>query len=144
MYSYTTDGDTFVINIDNHCEIVAALESFCNEHDIRSGLIEGIGAVNTATLRFLNPLTKHYVDKTFDEQMECASLLGNISEKDGKVYLHLHACFGREDYSMIGGHLLCATVNGACEIAIRQLPNAKVGRRFDPETGLNLYDFKAQ
>ncbi len=141
MYTYTQDGDTYLVSIDNHNEAVAAVEAFCNEKNIRYGLIEGLGAVNSATLRFLNPATKQYVDKTFDEQMECASLLGNISEKDGKVYLHMHATFGRSDYTVVGGHLLCATVNGAFEIAIHQLPNAHAGRRFDSETGLNLYEF---
>ena len=59
-------------------------------------------------------------------------------EKDGKVYLHLHANFGRADYTVVGGHLLTATINGACEVFIRRY-NCKVGRHFDEETGLNLY-----
>lgn len=141
MYTYTQDGEQYLLSIDNHTEVVGAITAFCKERGIHCGLIEGLGAVNTATLRFLNPATKRYVDKTFDEQMECASFLGNISEKDGEVYLHIHATFGRSDYSVVGGHLLCATVNGAFELAITALPNAHALRRFDSETGLNLYEF---
>lgn len=140
MYTFAQSGDVFVINIDNHKEVVGAIAAFCEEQGVRCGLIEGLGAVSSATLRFLDPATKKYVDRTFDEQMEIASLLGNVSEKDGKVYLHLHATFGRRDYSVVGGHLLCATINGACEIAVKKL-DARVGRRFDEETGLNLYEF---
>lgn len=95
MYTFKQDGDRFVVSIDNHQELMGAIAAFCQEQGILAGEVSGIGAVNNATLRFLNPATKHYVDKTFDEQMEISSLVGNISEKDGKVYLHLHANFGR-------------------------------------------------
>jgi len=139
MYTFKNIGDIYIVSIDNHQEIVGALNAFCEEQGIRCGLIEGLGAVNTATLRFLDPATKKYVDKTFDEQMEIASLVGNISEKDGRAYLHIHVTLGRRDYTVVGGHLLCATVNGACELAVKKLDGA-VGRRFDEETGLNLYE----
>ena len=140
MYSFVQDGDTFVVSIDNHQEVVAALMAFCEEQGILAGEISGIGAVNSATLRFLDPATKLYVDKTFDEQMEISSLVGNISEKEGKTYLHLHANFGRRDYTVVGGHLLCCTLNGACELVVRRF-HCKIGRRFEPSIGINLYDF---
>ena len=116
------------------------MAAFCEEQGILAGEISGIGAVNSATLRFLDPATKLYVDKTFDEQMEISSLVGNISEKDGKPYLHLHANFGRRDYTVVGGHLLCCTLNGACEVVVKRF-HCKVGRRFEPSLGINLYDF---
>ena len=72
--------------------------------------------------------------------MEISSLVGNISEKDGEVYLHLHANFGRKDYTVVGGHLLSCVLNGACELVVTRF-HCKVGRRFDEETGLNLYSF---
>ncbi len=140
QYSFAQDGDRFVLSINNHEEIVAALAAFCQEQGILCGEVSGLGAVNTATLRFLDPATKKYVDKTFDEQMEISSLVGNISEKDGEVYLHVHVNLGRSDYSVVGGHLLCATINGACELIVSRF-HSTAGRRPDEETGLNLYDF---
>lgn len=82
MYTFKQDGDRFVVSIDNQQELMGAIAAFCQEQGILAGEVSGIGAVNNATLRFLNPVTKHYVDKTFDEQMEISSLVGNISEKD--------------------------------------------------------------
>ena len=140
MYTFQPSGNRYIVSIDNHEEIVGALAQFCREQGILCGKVDGIGAVNSATLRFLDPATKQYVDKTFDEQMEIASLCGNISEKDGLVYLHLHATFGRRDYSAVAGHLLCARINGACELFVEKWEGS-VGRRFDEETGLNLYAF---
>ncbi len=140
QYSFAQDGDRFVLSINNHEEIVDALAAFCKDQGILCGEVSGLGAVNTATLRFLDPATKKYVDKTFEEQMEISSLVGNISEKDGEVYLHVHVNLGRSDYSVVGGHLLCATINGACELIVSRF-RCTAGRRPDEETGLNLYDF---
>lgn len=142
MYQSRQFGSRYVLSVDNHEEIVAAVAAFCKENGITVGTVSGIGAVNSATLRFLNPATKKYVDGIFEEQMEIASLVGNISQKDGEVYLHIHATFGRSDYTCIGGHLLCARINGACELVVEKFDGTAPGRVFDPETGLNIYSFK--
>ena len=57
------------------------------------------------------------------------------------MYLHLHITASRRDYSCIGGHLLTARINGACELFVESFPEAGIGRHFDEETGLNLYKF---
>ena len=143
MYQYrtTADGRRHILSVDNHTEIVAALTAFCEEKGIASGIVGGIAAISEATVRFLDPATKQYVDKTFAEQMEVTCLTGNISRKDGKPYLHIHVTASRSDYSCVGGHLLTATVNGACELFVADFGLTDIGRRFDPETGLNLYAF---
>ena len=142
MYKYRETLDRrFILSVDNHEEISAALAEFCREKDIRSGIVGGIAAISEATFRFLDPATKQYVDKTFNEQMEITCLTGNISRKDGEPYLHLHVTASRRDYTCIGGHLLTATVNGACELYVEDYDLDGIGRKYDPETGLNLYDF---
>ena len=147
MYRYKKvwnwDGfiDRYVLSLDNHVSIVEALTAFCAEKRISAGTVSGIGAISSATFRFLDPATKQYVDKTFDEQMEITNLTGNLSVKDKKPYLHLHATAGRRDYTCVGGHLLDARVNGACELVVHRFSMNSFGRRFDEETGLNLYDF---
>ena len=139
MYAFKQFGSKYVLSIDNHQEISAALAAFCREKDIRCGAVYGLGAFNKATFRFLDPATKKYVDKTFEEQMEITNLTRNISRKDGEVYLHLHITASRRDYSCIGGHLLSAVLSGACELVVESF-DGEIGRRFDSETGLNLYD----
>ncbi len=142
MYQYKRVKDNlYVLSLDNHTEITEALKAFCDEKGILAGSVIGIGAISEATFRFLNPATKAYVDKTFSEQMEITNLTGNISEKDGCPYLHLHITASRSDYTCIGGHLLTARINGACELLVEAFPDAAVGRYLDGETGLNLYKF---
>jgi len=134
-------NDRYILSLDNHVEIVEALADFCRKKNILAGNVLGIGAVSEATFRFLDPATLKYVDKTFEEQMEITNLTGNISEKDGEPYLHIHLTCSRRDYTCIGGHLLKARINGACELLVDDFSMTDVGRKPDPETGINLYDF---
>ena len=143
MYKYKeTEDGRYLLSIGNHCEITTEIAAFCEEKDIHSGIIGGLAAISEATFRFLDPGSKQYVDRTFNEQMEVTCLTGNISRKDGRPYLHIHVTASRRDYSCIGGHLLSARINGACELYIEDYGLDGTGRRFDPETGLNLYDFE--
>lgn len=140
MYKYKQVRDNmYVLSLDNHVEVSAALMAFCEEKGILAGQVIGLGAVSEATFRFLNPNTLKYVDKTFVEQMEITNLTGNISQRDGKPYLHLHITASRHDYTCIGGHLLTAFINGACELYVEAFPGVEIGRYTDPQTGLNLY-----
>ena len=96
--------------------------------------------MDEATLRFYNPATKRYVDRRFEEQMEIASLAGNVSQMDGKCYLHLHVTLGRADYTALAGHLLSARIHGAGEFIVEDLQD-RLERSYSDEVGLNLYDF---
>ena len=149
MYQYTKvktgslaeANDRYILSLDNHVSVMEALLDFCGKMKIRCGSVSGLGAINCATFRFLDPATKQYVDKTFEEQMEITNLTGNISEKDGEPYLHVHITASRRDYTCIGGHLLDARINGACELLVENFASTFAGRQPDPETGLNLYKF---
>ena len=141
MYKFMRTGNKFIVSLDNHVSIMEALKAFCKENDIKSGSISGIGAVNEATFRYLNPNTMAYVDKLYEEQMELTAIEGNISRKDGQVYLHVHVTASRSDYSCVGGHLLDARISGACVLFIEDY-GLPVGRKADAETGINLYLFQ--
>lgn len=46
-----------------------------------------------------------YLPIKVDEQVEVASLVGDIALADGKPALHLHAVLGRRDGTEMAGHL---------------------------------------
>ena len=51
--------------------------------------------------------TKQYRPIPVDEQVEVASLVGDIAlGPDGKPSIHLHAVLGRHDGTALAGHLL--------------------------------------
>ncbi len=141
LYTYRHADGQYIVSIANHACVEEAIAAACRDLGIGAAAVRGIGAVNEATLRFYDPATKRYVDRRFEEQMEIASLEGNVSQMDGKQYLHLHVTLGRADYTALAGHLLSARINGAGEIVITPV-GADLPRRYDPETGLNIYDFR--
>ena len=131
----------YIVSLDNHSHIVEGLTDFIQNQNIQAGEVTGIGAVSEATLRFFNPSTKKYVDKTFKEQMEVTNISGNVSEIEGKPTLHLHITLGREDYTALAGHLLEAKIQGAAEFIFYPL-NTRIVKIKNEEIGINLYDFE--
>ncbi|CAD0218554.1 PPC domain-containing protein [Chryseobacterium sp. JV274] len=131
----------YIVSLDNRSNIAEALTDFIQSQNILAGEVTGIGAVSEATLRFFNPSTKKYVDKTFKEQMEVTNISGNISEIEGKPTLHLHITLGREDYTALAGHLLEAKIQGAAEFIIYPL-DTRVVKIKNEEIEINLYDFE--
>jgi Predicted DNA-binding protein with PD1-like DNA-binding motif len=64
----------YIVSIEDRASILGALTDFITSQKIQAGQITGIGATNEATLRFFDPSSKKYVDKTFNEQMEISNL----------------------------------------------------------------------
>ncbi|MDV3276920.1 MAG: DUF296 domain-containing protein [Nitrososphaerales archaeon] len=104
---------------------------------IRTARVEAIGGVNKLELAFFNHEEKKYEKRKFNEFMEVTSLLGNITLKDGKPFLHMHGTFGRRDSSVVGGHLVSGSVFPMLEAIITPTKN-RAKRRFDEEMGLNV------
>lgn len=134
-------GHNYILSVNNHCELVSSIFDLAKCENIKSGEISGLGAINEATLRYFNPDTKKYSDKTFYGQKEIANLIGNISLKDNLPYLHLHITLSDENYNAIAGHLMNAKISGACELFIKTIPSISVKRSFSESIGLNIYNF---
>lgn len=137
--TYKKFGDVIAVRVDRGEELVSSLRAVCEKEGIRCGSISGIGAADHAVVGLYRVAEKKYYSNTFDEEMEMVSLLGSVTEKDGAVYLHLHAGFAKADGSAIGGHLNEAVISGTGEIFIRAF-SGPIGRRTDSVTGLNLFD----
>ena len=137
---YRVFGDTYVVRLQRGEEVLACLRELCEKESISLGTVSAIGAVNHGVVGVYRVDEQKYVANTFDGVMELTSLMGNITEKDGEPYLHLHATFGDLTGKVIGGHLNEAVVSATCELFVRKV-EGHVGRRLDPETGLNIFDF---
>jgi predicted DNA-binding protein with PD1-like motif len=67
------------------------------------------------------------------------SFQGNAALKDGAPFLHIHGVFGRQDFSVYGGHVKEARVRPTLEVWLRT-ENVPVRRTRDEATGLDLLD----
>ena len=97
---------------------------------VATALFTGIGGVKNASLAYFNRETKQYEEHKFSEELEATSLIGNITIKDRKPSLHVHGTFGRRDMSVIGGHVISATVSPLLEFVLTPARNRAV-RQFD-------------
>jgi len=104
---------------------------------IATARVEAIGGVNRLRLAYYNSGEKRYEEHDYRGFFEVTSLLGNITTKEGKPFLHIHGNFGRRDMSVVGGHVITAMVFPILEVVITPTKN-KALRRFDETTGLNL------
>ena len=137
---YRRLGDTYVIRIDRGEEILSTLTGLCEKESIRLAAVEAIGAVDRAVVGLYDVGEKVYHKKEFNEPMEIASLLGTVTQKDGKPYLHLHATLCDAEMRTHGGHVNELRISATCEMVLRLLPG-EVGRQPDQVTGLNLFRF---
>lgn len=137
---YRRFGDKYVVRLEKGEEIVKSLQAFCKENDIRLGRVTAIGATNRVTIGLLETKSKKYISKELTGDMEITSLAGNISRMDGDVYLHLHITVCDEENKAYGGHLNSAVISATCEMIIDVI-DGDVDRKFDEETGLNLFKF---
>ena len=99
--------------------------------------VEAIGGVEKLRLAYFNHHTKRYEEHDFEEFLEVTGILGNVTLKDGKPFLHIHGTFGRSDLSTLAGHVMTAKVFPLLEVVITPTKNRAL-RRFDDNLGLNV------
>jgi predicted DNA-binding protein with PD1-like motif len=132
-------GNKYFVRIDKGEEVVASLQQFCNNNGVKLGSVIGLGAADRATIGLFNTITKEYHNKELVGEYEITNLTGNITTKDGEIYLHLHITLGDEDYNAHGGHLNECWISGTCELVI-DAAEGEIGRAFDEYSGLNIWN----
>lgn len=137
---YRRFKDKYVVRLQRGEEIIESLTRLCRENDIKLGRVTAIGAANKAKIGLFNVETKEYHSKELEGDMEITNLSGNISRKDGEVYLHLHITLCDKYNRAFGGHLNMAVISATCEMIIDVI-DGYVEREFNDEVGLNLFKF---
>lgn len=119
-------------------EAMAALTQLAETERLRAAQITGIGAFEKAVIRYFDWSDKSYRDIPVNEQVEVASLLGDISiGPDERPVIHVHLVLGRHDGTALAGHLKSGRVRPTLELIVTESP-AHLQRRHDPESGLAL------
>jgi hypothetical protein len=104
---------------------------------IATARVEAIGGVKELRLAYFNRGTKRYEEHDFKEFLEVTGILGNLTLKDGKPFLHIHGTFGRRDLSALAGHVMTANVFPLLEVVITPTKNRAL-RKFDDNLGLSV------
>ncbi|MFX1377067.1 MAG: PPC domain-containing DNA-binding protein [Promethearchaeota archaeon] len=119
-------------------DLITSIIEMIKKFNIKSGLINSIGALKKFTLGYFDFDSKEYLKKNFEENVELVSCMGNISYKEGVPIVHLHASIGIKDYTIFGGHLFQPSITSiTCEVYIVEI-DKKLNRIEDPQLGLSL------
>lgn len=128
---------TFALVLETGDKVMACLQKFAREQGLSAAQITGIGAFSEVELKYFDWEKKAYQSIPVREQVEVASLIGDIADSEEGPALHIHLVLGRRDASALAGHLGEGHVRPTLELVINEAP-AHLRRVHDPETGLSL------
>jgi predicted DNA-binding protein with PD1-like motif len=128
---------TLVFDVGDEC--VDGLRAFADEAGLRAAWFVGLGAFREATIAFFLVDEKRYEETAVGEQVEVASLTGNVAIKEGRPAVHAHAVLGRRDGSALAGHLVRGIVQPTLEVVVSEGESALV-RALDGRFDLPLID----
>lgn len=137
---YKKFDNKYIVRIDKDEEVIDKLTQLCRNENIKVASLVGLGAAKYVKIGLFDTEVKQYNSKEFNGAMEITSLVGNISCKDGEVYLHLHINLCDKTMQVFGGHLNECVIGATCEIVITAI-DGEVDRIFDEDIGLNLFKF---
>lgn len=137
---YKKFDNKYIVRIDKDEEVIDKLTQLCRNENIKVGSLVGLGAAKYVKVGLFDTEVKQYNSKEYNGAMEITSLVGNISRKDGEVYLHLHINLCDKTMQVFGGHLNECVIGATCEIVITAI-DGEVDRIFDEDIGLNLFKF---
>ena len=137
---YRVQGKKILVVLEKGDEILKSLYDLAEDLDIKFCWLNGIGAAEKITLGAYPLSIKDYIEKKFKGEFELTSLMGNISTKENKPFVHIHANISDDNCNAYGGHLFSATITATCEI-ILNLFDKPINRKKCDEVGLFLWDF---
>ena len=128
------------IRMEDGEDFFTSLKTVCKNYDVESGIIlSGIGMLRNTKIGYWNG--SEYITDEIKNPMELVSMQGNISttENDGDPIIHIHIAAAKENHSVIGGHLVSATINNTGEIFVQKLENILLLRKQEKNGLLGLY-----
>jgi predicted DNA-binding protein with PD1-like motif len=85
----------YFLVLDRGDEVLEGITRFATETGVRAANFAGSGAIDRLTLGFYDLLAQVYRRRSWDEDFEIASLIGNIAVVDGGPDPHVHGVFCR-------------------------------------------------
>jgi len=139
-------GRIIVARLMPESDLLLSLRKLAEEENVKAGVIlSGVGLLRKARLRNCKVLPKEYpitdLNRTFtsfERPLEILGLSGNVSEVEGKPWIHAHITLSNVingEISVVGGHLIeGCIVFGFAEIILMELENIGMKKEFDKET----------
>lgn len=138
-YAEFGGGRCIVARLPHGQDLLRTIEEFCETNSVQTAVFSIIGAVTSVTLGSYDQKQQVYVTARKNEPLEIVHCTGNVSLKDGKVFVHAHAVLADLNGQTSGGHLFSETTVYAGEMYLRELKGQPLEREYDDTTGLFLW-----
>lgn len=142
---YRNYSGKYYVRLDKDDEVIASLISLCEKENIKVAQIQGIGGCEKAVVGVFDMDKRDYNRETVCGMLEMISLDGNVTEYEGKPYVHAHATFAYHDESgqarVLTGHLLEAVIGLTGEIVLTPA-DGHITRRFVEDLGIRVWNFE--
>lgn len=139
MLATTASGRNYAMVFDLDDDVLATFQRFCERENVYAAFFHGIGGYRRATLGYYDMEKKQYEPIEIAEQVEVVSLLGNVTNFEGKPRIHAHCVVGHRDGHTTGGHLLAGVVRPTLEIMLYDT-NVPLQRTARPDIGIPLIE----
>lgn len=136
-YREVTASREFVARLEHGADWREEIEEFAAREGIDAAWFTAMGAVQDADVWFYDQDDQEYQSVTFEEPLEVASCVGNVSMLDGEQFAHTHVVLSRRSGQALAGHLNAATVF-AGEVHLRAF-DEPLEREHDDVTDLDLW-----
>jgi len=127
----------FLARLETGADWREEIESLAVEEDVDAAWFNAMGAVQDAVVWFYDQQEGEYESVEFEEPLEVAACVGNVSILDGERFAHTHAVLSRPSGQALAGHLDAATVF-AGEVYMRTFEEP-LERTHHEETDLDLW-----
>ncbi len=132
----TTTGE-YVARLETGADWREEIETFAADVGAAAGWFSAIGSVEDAEIWFYDQDDKEYQSVAFDEPLEVAACVGNVSHLDDELFAHTHAVLSRASGQALAGHINAGTVF-AGELYFRAFEQP-LDRTRDETTELDLW-----
>lgn len=137
---YKKFDNKIVLRLKAYDKIIESLETVAKKENIRACHFQGIGACNELKIGLFHKGASDYDWKTYNEDFEITSLMGNITIFEDKPLVHAHITCARENLEIIGGHLGEAICSLTAEIFIDVI-DGEIIKKHDDEASINIMQF---
>lgn len=133
---------TILGRLDKGADLIDGLLEVCRQRQVRTGTVVALGALQAVEVAHYDTAHKRYrPGRKLEGPLEILSAVGNVSEREGELALHLHITLSREGdngIEVLGGHVISGEVF-ACEFSLTALDDVMLRRGQDRATGLPLW-----
>ncbi len=131
--------EPFLVSLARGDDLIKAVTAEFRKRVMRKAAFSLIGSLNTAVIAWYDPVARVFKTKRFPGLLEIVSCTGNVSEKDGEIFVHAHIVLGKEDFSCVSGHVMEGSEISVAELFGMPVPGPVPVREYDEATGLALW-----